>query len=239
MSERTKKVLEELIDFWNTQFTMSEEERTASAEGIDPEEDWKALAPSEKLLEAACELGKKNKVLDYGCGNGWAGIAAAKSGCKDVACVDAARACAEMAAFYADLLKTDGRIKCSSIATDWLSHEPDDAYDGFICSNVLDVVPAETAEEILRQAARITAADADIVIGMNYHMTPQEDPERNITVKDGNNIYINGILRMVSRSDEEWTAIFEKYFTVKNLDHFAWPGEETERRRLFRLMNKR
>ncbi|MBO2516598.1 MAG: hypothetical protein CW338_04860 [Clostridiales bacterium] len=238
MDEQIRKDYDALITFWNSVFTMSDEDKAQGAEGIDPDEDWKSLAPSEKLLNAACDLGSRNRVLDYGCGDGWAGIAAAKSGCRNVVCADVIPAGIDMAKYYAGLLKTGDAIDFRCISTDWLSKEPDESYDGFICSNVLDVIPAEAAEDILRQAARVVTKDAGIVIGLNYCMEPEEDPEKHITVQYGNQIYVDGILRMVSRTDEEWTRLLEKYFDVVKLDHFAWPGEQNETRRLFFLKKK-
>ena len=66
-----------LLAFWDSFFALPEEAKEgARQEGIGP---WEALAPSEKLLKAACALGAKKNVLDFGCGNGWAAIAAANS----------------------------------------------------------------------------------------------------------------------------------------------------------------
>ena len=58
-----------LIGFWDQAFALSEEQMAQRQET----EDWRALAPSEKLFQAACALGQRNRVLDYGCGSGWAG----------------------------------------------------------------------------------------------------------------------------------------------------------------------
>ncbi len=44
--------------------------------------------------------------------------------------------------------------------------------------------------------------------------------------------------RLVSRTDEEWAGIFSPRFTRESLEHFAWPGEEKETRRLFRLRRR-
>jgi len=52
---------------------------------------------------------------------------------------------------------------------------------------------------------------------------------------DGRKLYVNDVLRLVSLSDEEWTAIFSRYFKVIRLEHFSWQGEENETRRLFYL----
>lgn len=238
MNESLKKDYDALMDFWNKAFVMTEEERQEEIKTIDPENDWKAMAPSEKLLKAASSLGVKNRVLDYGCGSGWAGIAAAKSGCRNVLCVDVAPSGAEMARFYSRLFRTQENVECHAVTTDWISGEPDEYYDGFICSNVLDVIPAEEAENIVCNASRIVTDDAEVIIGLNYYMVPKDNPERNTTVKYGNHVYIDGILRMVSLTDSQWTDIFEKYFKVVDLDHFSWPGEKSETRRLFRLKKK-
>ena len=58
---------------------------------------------------------------------------------------------------------------------------------------------------------------------------------RKITIKNGANIYIDGILRLLSLSDEEWTDIFKEYYKKVSLSYYAWPGEQKEMRRLFIL----
>ncbi len=57
-------------------------------------------------------------------------------------------------------------------------------------------------------------------------------------VKNENELYINGVLRMVSRTDDEWKNIFERYFNVDYIEHYAWPGEKQEKRRVFCLSRK-
>ena len=51
-------------------------------------------------------------------------------------------------------------------------------------------------------------------------------------------LYVNGVLRMVSRSDRQWSELFEKHFDIERLDHFAWPNEQKETRRLFIMRRK-
>lgn len=233
MNEQMKNDYEKLIRFWNQAFERSAKEN--NADGFDPETDWKSLAPSEKLLNAAYALGGKKRVLDYGCGSGWAGIAAAKGGCANVICADTASFAIETARLYARLTRTETRIDFECIRPDWLSTLPDGGFDGMVCSNVLDVIPEEAAEEIVRQARRVLKPEGEAVIGLNFYMNPAENPERHLTVKNDRYIYIDDTLRLVSRTDEEWTRLFERYFTVISLEHFAWPGEKTETRRLFRL----
>ena len=64
--------------------------------------------------------------------------------------------------------------------------------------------------------------NASVIIGMNYYLSPEQAVERGTELQDGNCVYVNLVLRLVSFSDEEWTAIFSPYFTVEELDHFAW-----------------
>lgn len=222
-----------LIEFWDQALLLSEDE-TVDDYSNDPDE-WKQLAPSEKLFEAACSLGRKKKVLDYGCGNAWAGIIAAKSGCPDVTAVDVATGPVRTAEFYAGYFGVTGALKAQCVPTDWLQNVPDNTYDGFVCSNVIDVVPTETAEAIISEAARIVTGNAAVIIGMNYYMSPEACAARGIELAEGNKLYVDGVLRLVSRSDDEWKSIFAPYFTVERLEHFAWPGEQTEARRLFYL----
>jgi hypothetical protein len=75
-----------------------------------------------------------------------------------------------------------------------------------------------------------------LVIGMNYYIDPNE--VKDIYDVKGNEIYIDNVLRMYSLSDEEWINEFNKYFNVIKLEHFMWPGEEKELRRLF-ILNKK
>ena len=236
MNEKTQQDNKALIDFWDKVQTLSEEDR-AQAGQVGPD-DWKEFAPAEKLYNAACLLGKQRKVLDYGCGIAWASLIAAKSGCPDVTAVDVAAGPVNASRFYADLFGLQDQLHTACVSTDWLRTVPDGSYDGFICSNVLDVVPPEIAEDILRQSARVTTPDALVIIGMNYYLSPEAAAEKGIELADGNRLYQDGVLRLVSRSDEEWTRIFSPWYTVEKLDHFAWAGEPAERRRLFILRRK-
>ena len=235
MEDKVLKDNQTLREFWNSVFVLSDEDKEEA--GKDPD-GWKDNAPSEKLFHAAESLGTRKKVLDYGCGGAWAGIIAAKSGCPDVTAVDVSEGPVKMAKFFSGLYGTDEALHISCVSPEWLSTVPEKTYDGLICSNVLDVIPAVTAKEIIKEMARVVTDDASIIIGMNYYMSPEKAAERGQELQDGNCVYVNGVLRLVSLSDEEWIGVFSPYFTVEKLDHFAWPGEEEERRRLFFLKKK-
>ena len=229
-SERDNQTL---IAFWDKALSLTEEDRDELLD-IDPE-SWKDLAPSKKLFEAACSLGKKRKVLDYGCGSAWAGIIAAKSGCPDVTAADAASGAVQAVKYYAAAYNVEQQLHAVCSDPGWLRSIPANTYDGFFCSNVLDVVPTETAQEIIRESARITTPDASVIIGLNYYLSPDTAAERGLELIDGKRLYVDGVLRLVSRTDEEWAELFSPWYAVERLTHFAWPGEASETRRLFYL----
>ena len=239
MNKEMEKDYDASLIFWNNAYSMDESEKEKEEGEINADEDWKGIAPSKKLFDAVTSLGSRKKVLDYGCGDGWASIIAARSGCKDVTAVDVTANGIDMAGFYIKLFRVDDRVSTKLVSTDWITKEPDNKYDGFVCSNVLDVIPFDVAEKIIENIARIVTDDADIVIGMNYYEEPHENSKRHETVKFKNNIYVDGILRLVSRTDEEWCETFEKYFVVEKLEHFAWENEPKETKRLFHLKKRR
>ncbi len=223
------------LNFWNQVFEMSDEEKEQFLKEIDPN-GWEELAPSEKLRDIVTEhLSGCEKVLDYGCGEGWAGISLSKSGCKDVTAVDVVENAIKLAAFLGEAYGAGEGFKAECVSTDWIAEEKDASYDGIFCSNVIDVIPEEIANDIIKNIARIATQDAKIIISMNYYSKEESNPEKGIEVKNGNEVYVNGVLRMVSRSDEEWSGILGKYFNVEKIEHFSWPGETKEARRIFIL----
>jgi 2-polyprenyl-3-methyl-5-hydroxy-6-metoxy-1,4-benzoquinol methylase len=210
------------LKFWDAAFEMNDEEKEQIIKEIDAQNSWKELASSEKLRDVMLEhLSGCKKVLDYGCGEGWAGITLSKAGCKDVTCVDVVENAIKLANFLSTAYGVTGTFKAECVSTDWISKEGENSYDGIFCSNVIDVLPADVAEGIIKNIARIAAKDAKIIISMNYYMEPVGQPDKNLEVKNGNEIYLNGILRVVTRTDEEWTTILGDYFEVEKIEYFA------------------
>ena len=220
---------ERLLAFWNEVFASEETEPREAGPDL-----WRSLAPSEKLFRAAVELGLCENVLDYGCGSGWAGIIAAMSGCERVLCADAAPNAVAAAERNIRLSGAQGRATAVLADGNAPLSLPRAGFDGLICSNVLDVVPPSVSEELLRRFWQVTHAGARVVIGLNFCLPEGRAPRPGERLEEGR-LYVNGVLRLVSRSDEEWERAFEPYFTLDRLEHFAWPGEKEETRRLFFL----
>ena len=234
IDENAKSINETLIDFWNSAISLSEEEREEEA---SEKADYRELAPSEKLLAAVSLLKGCKKVLDYGCGNGWASIVAIKAGCQDVTAVDLGEHIVETAKFYANLYGVGKYLRIQKVPLDYLSIIPSGSFDGFICSNVLDVVPISISQEIIKETARILTKGSKAIIGMNFFISEEMAQDRNMKLED-RCLFVDNVLRLVSYSDEEWLEMFAPYFDLERLDHFAWPNEKEERRRLFVLRRK-
>lgn len=236
MGTDSKKINDDLIRFWNEAIALSEEEK----EQIRHEDDldYRQFAPSAKLLEAAESLGGCSRVLDYGCGSGWASFAIAKAGCPHVDAADLGKDILDALSLYSERFGLSDRIHPILADPNWLKGVPDATYGGVICSNVLDVVPVETGDEILANLSRVATKDARIVIGLNFYLSPEAAMARKMELVEGKYLFVQGILRLLSLSDAQWRERFAPYFAVERLDYFAWPGEEKETRRLFTLRKK-
>ena len=231
-----KKINEDLIKFWDQALTVSNEDKEEALKYTDL--DYKELAPSVKLLNAVSELGQCKNVLDYGCGTAWGAIVALKAGVKKVDAVDLGENIIDSAKFYAKLYNAEEGFNAFKVDETWLNEVKENTYDGVICSNVLDVVTEDISLSIIKELARILKNGSKAVIGLNFYMSEEKAKARGIELVDGNKLFQNGVLRLLSISDEEWTNIFSKYFKVIKLDHFAWEGEPVESRRLFILEKK-
>ena len=229
---KTKEVNKTLVEFWNQAISLTDEDKIAIKKEIPNIND---LAPSKKLYDEVVKLGKLDKVLDYGCGSGWASIIASMSGTKEVVAVDMGEAIIDALKFYSELYNLNN-IKALTIDEKWLDTINDNTFDGVVCSNVLDVLPLETSRQIIVSLARITKSK--VVIGLNFYLSPKSAKDRGLELVDDRYLFVNGVLRLNSLSDTEWEKEFMPYFDIEKLDYFAWPNESVETRRLFILTKK-
>ena len=223
-----------LQEFWNQVFLMDENTKENIRKDIK-EEDWQDLAPSKKLFDAVCSLNDCDNILDYGCGNGWASVISAKSGTAHIDAVDTSKNAIDSLNFFIDVFNLKAKINAFSIDFEWLKNQKEGYYDGLVCSNVLDVVDEDTSNVIIETLNRVLKKGAKIIIGLNYYISAEKAKAKAIVFENNNELYVDGILRLLNKSDEEWINSFSKYFKVIKLDHFAWPNETVETRRLFYL----
>ena len=227
-------------DYKNSlEFLDSAYEKESHENNLENNKNWKELAPSEKFIEALSIFSECKNVLDYGCGQGWGSVIMAKLGCKKITSVDLVKNAINSTSKNIKFYDVGKNIETSLITTDWLQKEATNKYDGFFCSNVIDVVPEEIASNILKEASRVVKPGSNLIISLNFYLDTNKPSSSPFEIKNNNYIYREGILRMVTRKDEEWSSIFSEYFNVENLVHFSWPGEAAETRRLFYLKNSK
>ncbi len=224
-----------LVEFWNKCYSLDDNEKEKITD--NPNDCYKTLAPSQKQYEVLKMFSGKENVLDYGCGGGWASVIMAKEGAKSVTSVDVANASYNLTLLNAKAYKVEHIIHPFSIDEKWLEKQEDEKYDGFFSSNVIDVIPLEMAKDIVKNSARVLSKGAKAVFSLNYYMDPKEMEKRGIQM-DGHYVYIDGILRLSSLSDDEWSDIFKEYYEIDNLSYYSWPNEKKETRRLFVLKKK-
>ena len=153
-------------------------------------------------------------------------------------CVDVVESAIAIANALSTAYGTANGFKAKCVSTDWIKMEKEGTYDGIFCSNVIDVLPSDVAKDIVINLSRIATKDAKVIIVINPYKKLTSNPEKNIEVKNGNEVYLNGVLRMVLRTDDEWIRNFSELFVIEKIDYFAWPGENEETRRIFILRNK-
>lgn len=227
------KISKDVIEFWNNAIKLEENDKKEIENSGD--KDYTKLAPSLKLYEAVKELGKCEKVLDYGCGSGWSSIIALKEGAKEVDAVDMGDNIIDAINFYAKYYGVASSLNAKKIDSDYLKSVKDATYDGIIINNVLDVIPLDITLDILNEVSRVAKKGARIIIGLNFYMPLDAAKTRGLELVDGRMLFVDGVLRLYSMSDSEWTELLTKYFEIERLDHFAWEGESRETRRLFVL----
>ena len=227
------------LEFWNSAFALSTEDREKHKNEITAQSDPAAIGISMQLADfVKANLAHCTKVLDYGCGEGWAGMSLSRQGCGDVTCVDLAQNAVETVKYLAALHGIHEGFTAMAVDVDWLGSQNAETYDGIVCTCVLDVVPSEICKGIIENLAKVCKKGGTVVIGLNYYAEPVDKPEKNIYIKNGNELYLDGILRMVTRTDEEWKQLFALYFDIEKLEYYAWNSESEKRRRMFVLKRK-
>lgn len=229
-----KDTYNNLLNFWNKSFVLNDEDKK-ELENINPD-DYKSIAPNMKLVDALRLFSGCENVLDYGAGNGWASIIMAKCGAKHIKSVDVAPNFKNVVEVYSKAFNVYDKLDIECVDYNYLNNVNDDTFDGFFVSNVVDVIPYDMAVDIIKNASRITKPGSTIIFSMNYYI---DTKLLNVPgyVVEGSHIFIDGILRLNSLSDDEWKNIFSKYFKNIKLSYFSWPGEDKEKRRLF-IMKK-
>lgn len=234
MNEELSKVYDESIDFWNKAQVFSEDD---FAGPIDQDKDWREIGSAGMFkLITASTAGWKN-VLDYGCGTGWLDVILAKTGVTGIKSVDVAKNAVESAKLYAEVFECADKVDHEAVDVEWLGHVDKDTFDYAVCCNVLDVVPTEVSEGIIKNLALSCKKGGKVLISLNPFFTDEMLSRGGMEYRKPY-VFVNGILRVNNHTDEEWKEMFSPFFEVEKLDYFKWDVEAEEHRRFFTLKVK-
>lgn len=167
-----------------------------------------------------------NRILDFGCGTGdisfqytqyfpnkkCVGIDEASEG------IEFAKKTAEMSQYR--------KMHFFTGDSEMLEDFEDAEFDGIILSNVLDVMPEQVDEQVLKRLNRVLASGGYWFIKLNPYYTPKELVSFDYE-KEGGHLYEeDGILRLHQETTNHWKRILEKYGTIERYMEFLYPWQD-------------
>lgn len=181
----------------------------------------------EPMFDACLQVFAENTshIVDYGCGTGdilfqcadfgkieyGIGIDRSKAG------IEYGNKMARMNHYYQlDFVQGDAS---------YLQQMEDGDFDGVILSNVLDVMPKDTAEEIFEQLTRILSSHGLVFVKLNPYYTQEELAEYGFDRLSDNLYEENGILRFRQVSTSKWEKRFEEQYTLERYLEFPYPWQ--------------
>lgn len=223
------KEYKEALTFWNNYF---KEEK--------PEKLQNTTIGCTYLEAKLKELATAHKILDFGCGTGWASLYLKQIGCEDITGVDQAINAIDTATQTAIISGVTDGITFIKGDESYFDNVKNNTYDGFFSSNTLDVIPMDVTSTILTQVNRVCKPNAMIFIMLNPYLTPELNDKIKMEQISQDSYTRDGILRCVNRTKEEWTTLFENYFIMETYDDFEFNDEPKGfGRRMFGLRNKK
>lgn len=189
------------------------------------------------LEEQLRVLASKKRVLDFGCGSGWASLFMAENGGAEIVALDQAQNAITAAAKSAERLGlSSANFICGTDAV--LKTYADGSFDGFFSSNVLDVVPGELCFSVLGEVRRLMAKGAVLAVMLNPYADEALREKLGMTEIIPGSYAIDGVLRIVNRTKEEWEALFGQFFRVVSYREFRFDDEPEDRKRWLFILEK-
>jgi len=102
----------------------------------------------------------------------------------------------------------------------------DGSFDGIIVSNVLDIVPKDVENNILKELIRLLREDGLMFIKLNPDTTDEELKGYGLTQLQDDLYEEDGVLRLRKQSTNKWRQEFEKNFTIERYLEFPSPWQE-------------
>lgn len=202
------KINNELIEFWNDFF-----------------KEYKPMTLHKKDAKVENELDQYIKdvgdyastILDLGTGSGYCILSAALLGSKMTygLAIDPSLKAIET------LNETLKNSNISNVETKLGTHEvlsslEDGSFEGVLSSNVIDVVPYETSEQMIEEITRLLKPKGLLMLKLNFYLT-EDMLKRTKAERMAHNTYaINGVLRSHNLTTEEWVLRFHGFRLLKS-----------------------
>lgn len=201
------KINEDLINFWNKEF-----------ESLKAPEIIKSKELSKNpLYESFKYMGDHSEsVLDFGCGSGFGIFTTYLHGHKikyglgidtSKAAIDYCKETARLSNMESLSFLNENHL--------YLNNLEGKSFDGIICSNVLDVVPFETSSEMIKAMDRVLKDKGLLLIKLNFFLTDSMINKNEMKEVDKDTYTLNGILRGVNLTTDEWIQRFRNYEVLK------------------------
>ncbi|QLY40835.1 class I SAM-dependent methyltransferase [Hujiaoplasma nucleasis] len=196
-----------LIEFWDNQFSK------LVASKINKEDVYDQSSLSKKISWLA---NKCSNILDIGTGSGYALFSAALLGDKMTygLGIDTSKHAISYCQETAKISHIE-KIEFKLGDHNTLNSLADESFEGIICSNVLDVVPYETSKEMINQIARLLSKEGYLLLKLNFYLTDELIKKIKMEKIDENSYSINGILRGVNLTTQEWVDRFPLFDLIE------------------------
>lgn len=222
------------LKFWDDTFREIAKDENGEDEDMNAQSLGCAVMEEELRQLAA----NSSKILDLGSGSGWASVFIANAGCEVVG-VDQSQSAVDLGEREASKYGLFGVARFIRDDESWLKEKPDGEFDGFFSCNLLDVIPMEVSSAMLKEIARVTAHGARVVISLNPYTDAAKKARLKLTEAAPEHFAMDGVLRIVNRTSDEWQREFEKYFDVLEFKEFKFDKEpETYIRRMWTMKNR-
>ncbi|MCF7924604.1 MAG: class I SAM-dependent methyltransferase [Candidatus Izimaplasma sp.] len=206
-----KKLNSDLQNYWNNMFKKLKPEKINLSE----------VKVKNELDEAFEFMGNNARsILDIGAGSGYALFTAKILGTKLSygLGIDTSENAIRFAKKTCELSKIKG-LNFEVGNESYLSKLENEAFDGIICSNVLDVIPEETSKQIIADIARLLKPNGFLLLKFNFYLTKDLIERIKMERIEKNVFTLNGILRGVNYTTEEWIRKFKKFKVVKQSEY--------------------
>ena len=225
------KLNEDLQNFWNDEFKKLKSKKIIISE-IKVESD---------LDKAIKFMGDNtNKLLDIGSGSGYALFNAKILGNRLSygLGIDSSINAIKFAIETIKLSNIEG-LDFKVADHNYLKKLKENSFDGIICSNVLDVIPKETANEIINEIKRLLKTNGYLLLKFNFYLTKEIIEKNKMKEIEKNTYTLNGVLRGVNSTIKEWLEKFQDFKIIKEAEYARVKNGPKDRVLLLKNINRR